>query len=85
MLKPYKEWDVYHLSTGAGFRNDPPYVCCVWRVTIVGHHVLGPLEAMTYSGIEKPLRLVVFSHALRKGDRILRVAAVRRFCHFFQG
>ena len=21
----YKEWDVYHLSTGAGFRNHPQY------------------------------------------------------------
>ena len=24
-LKPLKSWDAYHLSTGAGFRNHPPY------------------------------------------------------------
>ena len=24
-FKPYKEWDVYHLSTGAGFRDHPQY------------------------------------------------------------
>jgi hypothetical protein len=22
----YKEWDFAHLSTGAGFRNHPPYI-----------------------------------------------------------
>ena len=26
MLKPYKQWEVFHLSTGAGFRNHPQYV-----------------------------------------------------------
>ena len=26
LLKPYQYWDVYHLSTGAGFRNHPLYL-----------------------------------------------------------